>query len=207
MKTRSRPVAGPARKGPAWLRGAGYGGAMLLVAAAVAVLLYPLMGQDRKGGTAAGDQAAAGTATTAPGVPGGGATGVPGVPGATEPQTRPEQGGGTGRDQGGNQGGGPTLPGQGGGTTTWCPAGTAVYRPAATGDALEVAVRASASGLVRAEVSMTGRSPVSQQDTAKAGRTHTFRFAGVRAETVERVKVTTVSVGVSMQTCYARVAG
>jgi hypothetical protein len=97
------------------------------------------------------------------------------------------------------------MPGQGGGTVTWCPSGSALYR--AAGNALEVVIRVSASGFVRAEVSLNGRAPLSKQDSAKAGRPHTFTFGGVPAAMVERVKVTTVSVGAAMQTCYARAGG
>jgi hypothetical protein len=95
------------------------------------------------------------------------------------------------------------MPGRdGGGTLTWCPDGTAFYRDAGTG--LQVTINVSASGLVRAEAALRGRSPVSRQDTVRRPGPHTLRFAGVTARMVERVKVTTVSVGVAVQTCYAR---
>ncbi|WP_165966476.1 hypothetical protein, partial [Actinomadura sp. 7K507] len=107
--------------------------------------------------------------------------------------------------QGGVQGGGPQIPDQGGSDgITWCPGGTASYRSTRTG--VDVVVTVSSSGAIRAELVLRGRAPESQQTTVSGGgRPHTFHFRGVAPRLVERVKVTTVSVGVSMQTCYARV--
>ena len=65
-------------------------------------------------------------------------------------------------------------------------------------------MNAATSGLVRAEVALRGRSPRSQQDTVRHPGPYTFRFRAVSAALVKRVKVTTVSVGVAVQTCYAR---
>ncbi|GAA2444908.1 hypothetical protein GCM10010191_71990 [Actinomadura vinacea] len=192
MRSRRRAARGPSP----WSRVAGYGGALALVAAAVAVLLMPLLGGDRDE-PSGGGPAAAGTpgppAATRPVPP------LPGGTGAVDPE--PRQGRGNTPGRGGGQGG-PPMPGQGGGGLTWCPSGSAFYRAAAGG--LEVTVNVAASGLVRAEVSLRGRAPASKQGTATGGRPHSFRFAGVPAAMVERVKVTTVSVGVAMQTCYAR---
>ncbi|XVQ07991.1 hypothetical protein ACQP1W_36260 [Spirillospora sp. CA-255316] len=187
------------RGAPAWSRFAGYGGALALVAAAVAVLLTPLLGGESRG-TAGNGRAASGTvATPAATVP---AQSPPGGTGAVGPEPQQSRGSTPGQGGGQGQGGGPAGPGGGGGTVTWCPAGTAFYRAGAGG--LEVTVNVSASGLVRAEVSLRGRAPQSRQGTATGGRPHSFRFAGVTAPMVERVKITTVSVGVAMQTCYAR---
>ncbi|MFI0356664.1 hypothetical protein [Actinomadura sp. 9N407] len=199
MKTRSRT----GRQGSPWGRIAGYGGAVLLVAAAVAVLLYPVLDRQGNGAATAGGRTTTGPQTGGPAVAGPGDPAASGAPGSAGPDPRqspsaPAQG------QGGGQGGGPPMPGQGGGgTVTWCPNGTAFYR--AEGTTLQVVIQVSASGFVRAEVSLNGRAPLSKQGSAKAGRPHTLTFPGVPAELVERVKVTTVSVGASMQTCYARI--
>jgi hypothetical protein len=186
--------------GPALGLIGGYGGSLALVAAAGVVLLMPLFGEDGDGG---------GRAET-------GSTGAaPAAPAATVPAQRPEPGvtstSAARRRQGSTPqsqeegGGGPPMPGQGGGgTLTWCPDGTAFYRDAVTGTGLEVTINVSASGLARAEVTPRGRAAVSRQATVRRPGPHTFRFAGLSARAVERVKVTTVSVGVAMQTCYAR---
>ncbi|MFF5264063.1 hypothetical protein ACFY4C_34475 [Actinomadura viridis] len=196
-------ASGAGRRSPVLVRIAGYGGALALVAAAIVVLLMPLLGKDRKAG---GEQPAAGSgpAATGPSRPApGGAGALAPVPQQTRDGAGPREGQGEGRPAQG-QGGGPPMPGQGGGTLTWCPPGTAVY--AVTGTTLKVTVHVSTSGLVRAEASLRGRPAVSEQDTARAGRPYTFTFAGITAAMLERVKVTTVSVGVAMQTCYARAA-
>ncbi|MGI5163044.1 hypothetical protein ACQEU3_01640 [Spirillospora sp. CA-253888] len=193
-------------------RVAGYGGAALLVAAALAVLLMPLFDQ---GG---------GTGPVAGRTPGGTASqpaGRQGVPGGTAPTAAPtnplpqqNQGGqvypdgrpspqSPGRGQGGN-GDGPPLPGTGGGVgLTWCPAGTSTYRPTPAGK-LEVSVNVSGSGAVRAEVVLRSGAPKSQQATVKGGRPHTFTFQGVPPAQIRYVKITTMSVGISTETCYAR---
>jgi hypothetical protein len=200
MKTR-RP-ARRGRRARLWGRIAGYGGTLLLVAAAVIVLLLPLMDDGKKG--AAGARGPASPAVSAPpGLPGGGP--LPATPTNPVPQ---QNGGGSpypgGRDGGsGGQGGGPQLPRPtGGGSLDPCPNGTAFYRATATG--VDVLVTVSASGLIRAELIPRSGSPKSQQARANAGRPHTFHFTGVSPGAVERVKVTTVSVGGGMQSCYAR---
>ncbi len=121
----------------------------------------------------------------------------------------PQQNGGGspypgGQDGGsGGQGGGPQIPQPtGGGSLDRCPNGTAFYRATATG--VDVLVTVSASGLIRAELVLRQGSPKSQQASAQGGRPHTFHFTGVAPSAVERVKVTTVSVGGGMQSCYAR---
>ena len=201
----------PARRPRSTLaRIAGYTGTTLLVAAALVVLLMPLL-DDGKGGTA-GAEGSAGPAHAPSGGPAG-APGDPVLPG-TPTGPAPQQGGG-GPDPGGQsggqggdaggQGGGPQLPTQSGtGGLTWCPDGTAHYRATATG--VDVVITVASSGAIRAELSLRDRAPESQQTTVTGGRPHTFRFRGVAPQLVERVKVTTVSVGVSMQTCYARAA-
>lgn len=199
MKTR-RP-ARRGRRARLWGRIAGYGGTLLLVAAAVIVLLMPLMDDGKKG--TAGAQGPAGPAASAPpGAPGGAV--LPATPTNPVPQ---QNGGGSGlvgvTGGSGGQGGGPQIPQPGGGgSLDWCPNGTAFYRATATG--VDVLVTVSASGLIRAELVLQGASPKSQQASAKGGRPHTFHFTGVPPRQVERVKVTTVSVGGGMQSCYAR---
>ncbi|MEU8801735.1 hypothetical protein [Spirillospora sp. NPDC048819] len=191
----------PARRSRSVLaRVAGYAGTTLLVAAAIVVLLVPLLDDGKSGGTA-GAQGSASPSPTSPGGPAGPGPGLPVAPTGPAPQQN-----GTGRpDPAGGGGGGPQIPGQGGdGGLTWCPEGTAHYRAAATG--VDVVITVASSGAIRAELSLRGRSPESQQTTVTGGRPHTFRFKGVSPQLVERVKVTTVSVGVSMQTCYARAA-
>ena len=199
----------PRRARSILLRIAGYAGTIALVAAAAVVLLLPLL-DDGKGGTAGAQ--GSGPASTAPGGQAGppGGPGLPGTPTGPAPQggARPEPpgpSGGPGGGQGGGPGGGPQIPAQGGGDgVTWCPQGTASYRATRTG--VDVAVSVGSSGAIRAELALRGRAPESQQTTVPGGRPHTFHFRGVSPQLVERVKVTTVSVGVSMQTCYARAA-
>ncbi|TDC70443.1 hypothetical protein E1200_05350 [Actinomadura sp. GC306] len=204
---RARKRARPSRSLPA--RIAGYAGTMLLVAAAVVVLLIPLI-DDGEGAGGAGAQNSPDPAAS-PGAPAGvpGDPVLPGAPTGAAPQQDgsglPAPGGQQdGGGQGGGQGGGPALPGQGGtGELTWCPDGTASYRATETG--IDVVITVASSGAIRAELVLQGRAPVSQQTTVPGGRPHTFRFRGISPAIVERVKVTTVSVGVNMQTCYARI--
>ncbi|MFD0686352.1 hypothetical protein [Actinomadura fibrosa] len=199
MKSR-RPARGAK---PVLARVAGYGGAVLLVVAAVVVLLMPLIGKDGKG-TAAGARGTASAGAT----PATGQTLLPGgsVPSATTTNPAPQQNrSGQPYPSGGATGGGPQIPSQNGSATiTWCPQGTAYYRAAAT--TVEVVITVASSGAIRAELTLEGRAPQSKQTTVRGGAPHTFTFTGVPAHLVQRVKVTTVSVGVSMQTCYARAA-
>ncbi|MFC6883120.1 MULTISPECIES: hypothetical protein [Actinomadura] len=188
-----------------WARIAGYGGALLLAAAAVVVLIRPAVNKDA-GSESAGAETSTAPSATAGAGPGG--AGVPGYPGpsaaASNPATQQTRGGSPYPGGQGGGGGGPAMPGQNGSGAgiSWCPAGTASYR-AATGG-LEVSISVSGSGAVRAEVTARGRSPEPQQATVRGGKPHKFLFRGVAPQSVERVRVTTVSVGVSMQTCYAR---
>ncbi|TDB98426.1 hypothetical protein [Actinomadura sp. 7K534] len=200
---RARRPARHSRSLPA--RIAGYAGTVLLVAAAVVVLLIPLI-DDGKDAGGAGAQSPLDQHASP-----GGPAGVPGdpvLPGAPTGPAPQQDGSGLpapgGRQDGGGQGGGPPLPSQGGtGELTWCPDGTASYR--ATGTGIDVVITVASSGAIRAELVLQGRAPESQQATVPGGRPHTFHFRGVSPALVERVKVTTVSVGVNMQTCYARV--
>lgn len=186
------------RGGSALGRIAGYGGAVLLAVAAVVVLLMPVLGEEKGPAGASGN----GTPTaTAPG-------GVTPAPGATVPSTVPtnpvQQNNGSTPYPGSTGGTGPLMPGDPGSGTGLgtCPPGTAFYR--ATGAGLEVVITVATSGAIRAEVELRGRSPQARQATVKGGSPHTFRFAGVGPQLVERVKVTTVSVGAAMQSCYAQ---
>ncbi|MCQ0012316.1 hypothetical protein [Actinomadura madurae] len=184
-----------------WARIAGYTGTLALVAAAVIVLLMPLTDDGGKG--AAGAQGTAGPSAPAGGAPNG--SGLPATPTNPVPQ---QDGSGpavsAGQDGGGSggQGGGPVIPTQGSGGIGWCPKGTAFYKATATG--VDVVVTVASSGAIRAELSLRGREPQSQQTTVRSGGPHAFHFKGVAPQLVERVKVNTVSVGVAMQTCYAR---
>lgn len=192
----------PARRARSlWARVAGYTGTLALVAAAVIVLLMPLTDDGGKG--------TAGAQGTAPSSTAGGPTGGSGLP-ATPTNPVPQQDGSgrpypSGQDGGGSggQGGGPVIPTQGGsGGIGWCPKGTAFYKATATG--VDVVVTVASSGAIRAELSLRGQAPKSQQTTVRNGGPHAFHFTGVAPQLVERVKVNTVSVGVAMQTCYAR---
>lgn len=206
MKSTRPRRRGPRRARSIWGRIAGYGGAALLVAAAVVVLLVPLLDQDE-------DSAGAGTASAGASPTAGqgavpGASGQPGSPTDPVPQNsggRPYTGGAQDGGQSGSQGGGMPIPDQnGGGGIGWCPKGTAAYR--AAGGNVDVVIAVSSSGLVRVELSVKGHAMQQRQSSVSGGKPHTFRFRNVPARLVERVKVTTVSVGVAMQNCYARPA-
>lgn len=198
----------PGRRGRSlWLRIAGYTGTLALVAAAVIVLLMPLMDEGTKGAAGSGG-------TAAPSAPGGG-TGLPGGEGLpvtpTDPAAQQNRSGqpypgGGGSGGSGGQGGGPQIPPQNGssGGVGACPKGTASYRATPTG--VDVVIAVSASGAIRAELSLRGREPAAQQRTVRSGGPQTFHFTGVAPQLVERVKVTTISVGGGMENCYARPA-
>ncbi|TMR01882.1 hypothetical protein ETD83_13560 [Actinomadura soli] len=194
---RNRPVRRPR---PVWYRIGGYGGAVLLAAAAVAVLLMPLL-DDRTGAGATGARGPASPSAA----PTGGQAGAPGGTGPGSPTRPTPQQNGQGETYPGGAGGGPEIPEQNGpAELSWCPRGTAYYR--AVRDGVDVVITVSSSGALRAEMSLDGGRSASQQTTVKGGGPHTFHFRGVPPGLVQRVKVTTVSVGVAMQTCYARVA-
>ncbi|MEU9019619.1 hypothetical protein [Actinomadura sp. NPDC048394] len=203
MKSTRPRRRGPRRARSVWGRVAGYGGAALLVAAAIVVLLVPLLDKHKDGAGAAGTTSPGASPTAGQGVVPGG-SGQPVTP--TNPV--PQNSGGspyTGGGQGGGQGGGMQIPDQNGAAgTDWCPQGTAFYR--AAGGNIDVTITVSSSGAIRAELSIKGHAPQAQQTTVSGGKPHTFRFKNVPAQLVRRVKVTTVSVGVAMQNCYARPA-
>ncbi|WP_067815460.1 hypothetical protein [Actinomadura kijaniata] len=190
---------------PGWSRVAGYGGAVLLVVAAVVVLLMPLF--DGNDGARAGDRNVGATGRPSdPAPPGaGGPSAAPTNPtpqqnqgGRPYPTTQPRQRGGQGGQ--GQQGG--LSPTTGDVGFTWCPQGTAFYRPTGDSRGVEVVVRVSGNGAVKAEVITPGGSKT-QQTTVRGGRPHTFRFPGVAPLQVQRVKITTLSTGLSSDTCYA----
>jgi hypothetical protein len=191
MKT-SRPPKPPSP----WWRVAGYGGALLLVAAAVAVLVVPVV-------------RGPGAPTVPPGANPGGNP-VPQqqpsgqlYPSASAPAT---PGGGQGGGQGG--GGGPEMPlprqNGGGANVDWCDQNAALYRPAATGGGVEVVVNVAASSAVTVEVTLTGGARKSRQDTVMKGAPHTFAFPDVAITALSRAKVTTLALGGTMASCYAR---
>ena len=203
----ARPGRSPRARAPrprsTRVRIAGYGGAALLVAAAVAVLLMPLL-DGRESGAAAGARSPAGPSAP-PGSPGGApGTGSGGPASSSTPGSQQQNGGGQPYPTG-QAGGGPQIPQQNGtGGLSWCPRGSAYYRAAR--DGVDVAVAVASSGAIRAELALRGGAPRSQQTTVRRGGPHTFHFRGIPPELVQRVTVTTVSVGVAMQTCYARAA-
>src|SRR5262249_54966672 len=132
-------------------------------------------------------------------------TGGPTSPTNPTPQQnnsgRPYPGQSSGSGQGsGDQG--PPLPGSGGGVGVgMCPVGTAVYHD--VGGALEGMSKGAGSGLVKAEASLRGRQSATRQASVKGGAPVTLTFNGVPTALVERVKVTTFSVGAAMENCYA----
>lgn len=201
MRTTRRP--GTAHR-PVVGRVLGYGGSVVLAVAAVVVLLMPLFDGGR--GAASGEAA---DRTTPEATEPGGWTPPDGAAPAADPAATPTPTGGAPRRGGTGpstprQQSGPSPELQTGTTVTWCPEGSAVYRAGDGG--LEVAVSASASGFARAQVSLRSGYTAEKQATVRSGVPHTFEFTGVPAAEVERVKVTTISVGVSTQTCYARPA-
>ncbi|MDL4821402.1 hypothetical protein [Actinomadura opuntiae] len=204
MKSTRPRRRGPRRARSIWGRVAGYGGAVLLVAAALVVLLVPLL-DNKHDGTGTGATGATGTADpgSSPAVGQGVVPGPSGQP-VTPSNPVPQSSGGS-PYTGGGQGGGMQLPDQNqAGGTDWCPQGTAFYR--ASGGNVDVTITVSASGLVRVEMSIKGHAMQTRQSSVAGGKPHTFRFKNVSAGLVQKVKVTTVSVGVAMQNCYARPA-
>ncbi|RKS67803.1 hypothetical protein BZB76_6755 [Actinomadura pelletieri DSM 43383] len=189
------PGARPGWARSAWFRAAGYGGAALLAVAAVVVLLMPLMDGGKRGTT---------TGASTPAVPSGGRSVVPG---GTVPVT--PTGSAPSRDRGGEpypggRAGGPPLPDQGrSAALAPCPRGSAYYRAVPGG--VDVVVGVSAGGAIRAELFLRGGgTPESRQATVRGRGSHTFHFRGAAPRLVQRVKVTAISVGVAMRTCYAR---
>jgi hypothetical protein len=187
------------------LRALGYGGTAALVIAAIVVLLMPLIKKDDGAGAAGAGPASGGGGGQATGqvTPSGNGAGSP-LPTNPAPQQnnggRPYPGQSSGSGQSGGQG--PPLPGSGGGTGVgMCPVGTAVYHD--VGGALEVMIKVAGSGLVKAEASLRGRPSVTRQASVKGGAPATLTFAGVPTSLVERVKVTTFSIGAAMDNCYA----
>ncbi|MFC4913589.1 hypothetical protein [Actinomadura gamaensis] len=203
MKTSSPPAAGPGLTAARFL---GYGGAALLVSAALAVLVFQAFGGGHGDASASASHGPS-SSNGADGVSGGPVGTVPSGP--VQQQTRggrpyPSKPGtsGTG-SQPGDQGA--PMPGTGGGVgVEFCPAGTAVYR-AAGANGIDVAVTVGAAGVVKADVTVAGHGDLSDQSTVRRAGTQTFRFT-VSPALVRRVKITTLSVGVDMQTCYARPA-
>ncbi|MBO2452746.1 hypothetical protein J4573_37035 [Actinomadura barringtoniae] len=192
------------------LRALGYGGTAALVVAAIVVLIMPLVKKDDGSGAAGAGPTAGGGGgqttgrSTTPG--NGGGSPFPSNPAPQQNNSGrpyPGQSSGSGSGQGGNGGDqGPPLPGSGGGTGVgMCPVGTAVYHD--VGGALEVMIKVAGSGLVKAEASLRGRPSVTRQSSVKGGAPVTLTFNGVPTALVERVKVTTFSVGAAMDNCYA----
>ncbi|MEV5575859.1 hypothetical protein AB0L06_37975 [Spirillospora sp. NPDC052269] len=196
MKTSTPPSAGP---GVTAARLLGYGGAALLVSAALAVLVFQAFGGRNDSGSSASGTGGQSSSNGSSGGPAGTVPSGPAQPqGGGRSPSRPDT-----SSQPGDQGA--PMPGTGGGVgTDFCPAGTALYR-AGRSSGVEVAVTTGGAGVVKAEVTVAGHGPLSDQATVRKAGTRTFHFA-VAPTLVRRVKITTLSVGVDMQTCYARPA-
>lgn len=180
-------------------RALGYGGAVLLVAAAVAVLLMPLLGDDRAG---TGVQADGRTGT---GSPAAGNGVVPQTPatgsgnGPADPARQSRNGGGQApTGQGGDGGGEMPLPDFGDGAGTPCQEGlgTAQY----AGDALQVTVQVSGTAIAEVEVHLRGQSSMKKNGKLSGGKPRTFSFRGVPVSRIERIELKTFGSMVP-QTC------
>ncbi|RAY17198.1 hypothetical protein DPM19_03355 [Actinomadura craniellae] len=174
----------------------GYGGAMLLVLLAVAVLVTPLVGDG-----APPDAPAAGKDASGGPVPPGASPGwsVPPVRPGGVPTGTP--GPGAGRDP--RPGPGIDPPARVGGAAPACSTATAVHRYAA--DGLRVTVRPTEVALVNVAVELRGGPPVSENATVR-GRPHTFEFPGVTAGAVQRIMVTVLDTS-GYRACAARAQG
>lgn len=167
--------------GARWTRHLGYGGALALVAAAVAVLLLPLFDGPEPSGAARG----AAVPRKVSAAPSSGAGTVPATEPALEPTSRPR------------------VPGPApapAGEPAPCPSGFAGYR--LSGGILSVTLRGSGRGYAAAAVNVE-RGPTIVQSTTLRGITHTFRFADLPGDPIQRVSVTTVTAG-GMRTCDVR---
>ncbi|MGI8334644.1 hypothetical protein ACRYCC_32225 [Actinomadura scrupuli] len=170
----------------------GYGGAVVLVAVAVTVVLLQLQ-------AGVPDQSPAGASTSA-GAPLAGRS--PGAPGAPTAQGIP---GGTAATPGplgtpGPAGGAAGLPG-----STRCGSAAASYQRA--GDSLKVSVTVPATGLVAAFVEAKGRGTLTKSVTAGGERgPHVFEFTGVPAAITRRIGITVITPG-GLQTCDLPLGG
>jgi hypothetical protein len=170
---------------PLWPRILGYGGAVVLVAVAVTVVLFQL-----RAGTA--DPHAGGPAPSA-GAPG--TNGTPGTNGALGVPTRQRAPGGTGA----NPGSLGTVGGAGATGSTRC--GSAAASVQRTGDSVKVSVTVPATGLVAAFVDAKGRGTLTKSVTAQGEPgPHVFEFTGVPAAVTKRVGVTVITEG-GLRTC------
>jgi hypothetical protein len=167
---------------PLWPRILGYGGAVVLVAVAVTVVLLQV-----RASTAGPHAADPALSAGAPGAPGtNGALGVP---------TRQGARGGTGATPGSLG----TVGGAGATGSTRCgPAAASVQR---TGDSVKVTVTVPATGLVAAFVDAKGRGTLTKSVTAQGEPgSHVFEFTGVPAAVTKRVGVTVITES-GPQTC------
>jgi hypothetical protein len=187
----SRPAV--RRPPPRGLLFAGYGGSIVLVLAAVAVLLLPLLDQGRGGAAAAGAQPGR------TGQPGGAPPAASGAPPPSGLPSGPGQPSGGGQPTGrGGQGGEMPLPGFGGGTNRPCADGVGTVRQAGT--ELRVVVQVSGTAITQVEVHLRGQTSLKKNARLSHGRPHTFVFPDVPAGQVERVELRTVGTMVP-QTC------
>jgi hypothetical protein len=166
----------------------GYGGALVLVVIALAILFDTFMGGAREpapqGPAAAGRPQTSGTPEAPQQVlPPASASGEPAFSGPPVAPSRPEWGGG----------------GRNGGTagTPRCPAHSAGYQR--LGDTITVTVKFPGSGYVAAFVEATGRESVTKSAT-NTGKPQTFVFPGVPENITRRVGVTVIT-GAGLQTC------
>ncbi|MCW2905097.1 MAG: hypothetical protein JWO67_7362 [Streptosporangiaceae bacterium] len=172
----------------------GYGGALVLVAVALAILVDLFTGGDHRAGpqtpTAAGGPQVSGV--PAPPQYSSRASDVPvssGRPQASE-QSAPRPDFGTG----GNAG----AAGRGlSSGTSPCPARSAGYQR--FGDMIRVTVNFPGTGYVAAFVEATGRESMTKSAT-NTGRPQTFDFPGVPADITQRVGVTVIT-GAGLRTC------
>ncbi|GAA2090271.1 hypothetical protein [Actinomadura alba] len=163
----------------------GYGGALLLVAVALAILVDAVM-RDEPGVRPPASAAVSGSPAPVP------ASATPAVPpAASAPPTR---GGGSG------EAAAPARPAPrdttAGGALP-CPARSARYER--FGDTVRVSVHFPGSGYVAAFVEVTGRDSMTKSAT-NTGRPQTFEFAGVPRNATERIGVTVIT-GAGLQTC------
>lgn len=192
-------------RGDAWratlVRLLGYGGAALLIAVAIGILVVTFTrdARSRQAGDVHGGARGRPAATLSL-VPV--ETSPAGVPGRTP-------GGGQG-GSGGSTGGGGSAGGSGAGTDG---AGGAVKRPdcapqtasyTRAGDSITVRATLAGTGYVAVFVELDGRSNQSKSESGAGS--HTFTFAGVPAAITKDVGLTTISQA-GMVTCNIRAKG
>jgi hypothetical protein len=156
----------------------GYGGALLLVAVALAILVDMVVGGPKGGGSrqpvagATPQRPTAGLYAVSP-------SDRPASPGRRAVPARPAP---------------QNTAGDG---TVRCPAKSASYRR--FGDTVRVTVNFPGSGYVAAFVEATGQEPLTKSAT-NTGRPQTFEFTGVPKSLTQRIGVTVIT-GAGLRTC------